>query len=115
MMAYWAQFARTGAPGRGGDAGLPLWAAWDNAPARPTCMVLDTPDGGGLRMIGDVLTRGAVIAAIDADPRLPTQRDKCMTYRNLAAWSRGFTRKDYPTAGTTGCAEFPYEAYPWDS
>ncbi len=114
MMSYWAEFAYTGAPGRGRDHTLAEWTAWDSSgPASPKFMIFDTPADGGVRMSSDTLTAASVLAAVDNDPRLPTQRDKCMIYRDLAQWSRGFTKKDYPTAGRQGCKEYPLEAYPW--
>ena len=114
VMSYWAEFAYTGAPGRGRDGRLPEWTAWDDsAPAAPKFVVLDTAARGGVRMSADTVTRAGVIAAIDADPRLPTQRDKCAIFHDLAKWSARFTKKDYPTAGRNGCAQYPFDAYPW--
>jgi len=114
MMSYWAEFACTGAPGRGRDGRLPEWMAWDDsAPSAPKFLVLDTAAGGGVRMSADTVTRAGVLAAIDADPRLPTQRDKCAIFHDLAKWSARFTKKDYPTAGRNGCAQYPFDAYPW--
>jgi para-nitrobenzyl esterase len=114
MMSYWAEFAYRGAPGRGRDGQLPDWAAWDNGSAgSPKFLVLDTPAGGGLRMSADTVTAAGVLAAVDSDARLPTQRDKCRIFRELATWSRGLKEQDYPTAGTKGCAEYPFDTYPW--
>ena len=114
MMSYWAEFAYSGAPGRGRDQQLPEWTPWDSSTAAaPKFMIFDTPDGGGARMSADALSATGILAAVDDDPRLPTQRDKCMIYRALAQWSRGFTKKDYPTAGRQGCKEYPFDAYPW--
>jgi hypothetical protein len=88
--------------------------AWDDsAPSAPKFLVLDTAAGGGVRMSADTVTRAGVLAAIDADPRLPTQRDKCAIFHDLAKWSARFTKKDYPTAGRNGCAQYPFDAYPW--
>ena len=114
MMSYWAQFASTGAPGRGRGGDLLEWTAWDNAPSSPKFIVFDTPAGGGSHMSGDSVTQAGVLAAVDDDPRLPTQREKCGIFRALATWSRGFTEKDYSTAGRQGCAAYPYDKYPWD-
>ncbi len=47
MMGYWAQFARTGDPGRGTDGTSPAWLPWQGW---PRYMVLDTPAGGGSRL-----------------------------------------------------------------
>jgi len=110
MMGYWAEFARAGDPGRGAHGTEPAWLPWQDA---PRFLVLDTPAGGGSRLSNEGQTRASVIAAVDADPRLPTQRDKCRIFRSLATWSRGFTRAEYPTAGAHGCADFPFESFPW--
>jgi len=115
MMSYWAEFAARGAPDRGRDGQLPPWTAWDDTqPAGAKFVILDTAQGGGVRMSNEAVTAASVLAAVDTDPRLPTQREKCMIFRELAAWSRGFTKEDYPRAGRLGCAEYPFDAYPWD-
>ena len=110
MMGYWAQFARTGDPGRGTDGKSPAWLPWQDG---PRYMVLDTPAGGGSRLSTEGDIRESLIAAVDADPRLPTQRDKCRVFRTLAGWSPGFTREQYATAGAHGCADYPFDGYPW--
>jgi para-nitrobenzyl esterase len=110
MMAYWAQFARTGDPGQGTDGTQPPWPRWDGS---PRYLVLDTPAGGGVHTSTDGVTSASVVAAVDADARLPTQRDKCRIFRALATWGRGFDRKDYPTAGAHGCAQYPFDSFPW--
>jgi para-nitrobenzyl esterase len=116
MMSYWAEFAYHGDPGRGRDGSLPEWTPWDNiAPRSPKFMLLDTAGSGGLRMSPDSVSEASLLAAVEADPRLPTQRDKCTIYRELAGWGwfDDFTKKDYPTAGKSGCREFPFDKYPW--
>jgi len=114
MMSYWAQFAYAGAPGRGRRGELPEWKPWsDAAPDAPRYVVLDTPAGGGVRMETDPITEAEVIAAIDADPRLATQRDRCAVYWRLARWGRSFDEERYARAGTKGCTEFPIADYPW--
>ncbi len=114
MMSYWAQFAYTGAPGRGRRGDLQDWTAWDSSsPTSPKFIVLDTPGAGGPRMSSDTVTQASVLAAVDDDSRLPTQRDKCGIFHALASWSRGFSEKDYPTAGRQGCADYPFNKFPW--
>ncbi len=114
MMSYWAHFAYTGSPGRGRAGDLPEWKPFDPRPGALKMMILDTAADGGLRMSEESVSREAVIAAVDQDPRLTTQRERCAVYRKLAAWGRGFDEKDYRKAGSQGCAEYPYETYPWD-
>jgi len=114
MMSYWAEFAYTGSPGSGRGGRLPAWTAWDNGdPKSPKFLVFDTAAGGGVRMSPNAVTQASVLAAVDDDRRLATQKDKCMIFRELANWSRGFTKKDYPTAGNQGCKDYPFDQYPW--
>ncbi len=108
MMSYWANFAWTGDPARGREGDLPAWSAWDDQPGAHKYLILDTPGGGGVRMGSEPVTPESVIAAVDADPRLTSQRDRCFVYRELARWSRGFTKAQYPTAGREGCAPYPW-------
>jgi len=107
MMSYWAAFAYAGTPGRGRHGELPRWAPWGEE--GETFMVLDTPADGGIRMTSDVVTKASVVAQIDADPRLPTQRDRCERFADLALHSQYFTRAEYPAAGAHGCAEYPLD------
>jgi para-nitrobenzyl esterase len=111
MMSYWAEFAYAGDPGRGRDGDLPLWSAWDDSsPDAPRFAVLDTPTDGGIRMSSEFVTEERVVAQVAADPRLPTQRDKCEIYGRLAHWSPAFDEDDYLRAG---CGEVPLAASSW--
>jgi para-nitrobenzyl esterase len=111
MSSYWAEFAAAGAPDRGRDGSLPEWTAWSGA--SPRFLVFDTPEDGGLRMESGALTEAGVLRAVDEDPRLPTQRDRCRIFRELADWGRSLTRESYVNAGRLGCADYPFDAYPW--
>lgn len=114
MMSYWAEFAYAGAPGRGRSGDLVEWTAWDDsARTSPKFIVLDTAAGGGLRMSNESVTAARVLRAVDDDPRLATQRDKCTIYRALALRSGVLTPEQYPTAGRAGCAAYPFDQYPW--
>jgi para-nitrobenzyl esterase len=109
MMSYWAAFARSGDPGRGADGAEHAWTAWDGRPGAHKFMLLDTPDDGGLRMGSEPVTPDGVVAAVAADARLATPRDRCWVYHELAQWSRGFGRDEYAAL----CADHPYEQFPW--
>ncbi len=112
MMGYWAEFARTGRPGRGGGAAPAEWVAWDaSSPEAPKYIVLDTDTGGGIRMASATESIDHVRAAVAADPRLAAPRDRCVVYHDLAQWGRGITRADYEAFAE--CREFPFDAYPW--
>jgi para-nitrobenzyl esterase len=113
LMSYWAAFARDGDPGRGAAGDLPAWTAWDPAPGGHKYAILDTAAGGGVRMGSEPVTREGVIAAVDADPRLATQRERCRVFHELVEWGRGLTREQYPTVGKQGCAEYPFDDRSW--
>ncbi len=81
MMSYWAEFAWTGAPGRGGEGRLPLWQPWDEAGRVPgRFLVLDSAAGGGVRMKAGKVTSGEVLAELDASTELAAA-DKCEVLR----------------------------------
>ena len=111
LMSYWTQFATSGAPGQGRDGSLPGWTAWDLQAAVPKFMILDTPEGGGLRMSDAAVTRASVLAAVHTDPVLAAPRDRCMVLRSLARFSRGYSQAQY--AAEPACAAYPYADYPW--
>jgi para-nitrobenzyl esterase len=110
MMSYWAAFAYDGAPGRGRRNDLTEWKPWDNSsPGALKFMVLDTQGGGGTRMSGDAITTEEVLANVATDPRLPSKKDKCSVWRDLANWARGVTKAEYAAR----CSEYPIDEYPW--
>jgi para-nitrobenzyl esterase len=112
MRGYWAEFARTGKPGRGGKPNGVEWTAWDaSAPSAPKFAVLDTPLGGGVRMSNETLTTQSVLDSLAADQRLADPRDKCAVYYAMANFSRGFTKAQYRALPL--CQDYPFEKYPW--
>lgn len=102
---YWTGFARAGDPRA---EGLPRWRPW--TVDRSRYLVLDTVAGGGLRMEDRTWRPSDLIAMVERDERLKTDRERCAVYRVMADFGRGFTRGDYDRAD---CVEFPFEAFPW--
>ena len=76
MMSYWAQFAHTGAPGRGLGGGLPGWRPW--ATGGMNAMVFDTDADGGVRMMQEHLTVTGILEDLASDPRAETDAERCM-------------------------------------
>jgi para-nitrobenzyl esterase len=113
MRAYWVQFAASGRPERGPNADLPEWRAWNGREGEPKALIFDTQADGGIRMTAESVTPDSVLAAVEQDRRLVTQRDRCWVYREIATRSRGFGTEDYDEAGRDGCAEFPFDEFPW--
>ncbi len=114
MMSYWAEFARTGRPGRGGDEQQPEWQPWahngDGEPKTATIVVFDTESDGGIRLAQTGVSRDHVIAAVDADPSLG-QDEKCELFRDLFANRPDWNLEEYRGIGRQGCADYPAERH----
>ncbi len=100
MMAYWANFARTGSPG--GDGGeRPAWRRFDPSRNTETVLVLDTAAGGGIRHTDERPDRDLILGAIENDPRIQGSDSRCLGYQALHDWGRALTRAEL---GDRGCA-----------
>ena len=102
MMSYWAEFARSGAPGQGRRGELPLWSAWDPREDAEKFMVLDTEAGGGMRMAREAETNRALLAEMRSDPRLADTELRCAVLGNVIAWSPALDESDYAAGGCDG-------------
>jgi para-nitrobenzyl esterase len=102
MMSYWAEFARSGAPGRGRSGELPLWSAWDPSPQGEKFIVLDTEQDGGVRMARDVVTNVALLDELVADPRLADVELRCDVLAKLLDWSQNLDETHYAAGGCNG-------------
>ncbi len=108
MMSYWTEFATTGRPASGRDGKLTPWPAWNRA--TPTFLVLDGDDGGGgIRPSTEMVSRFDVLDAIEHDQRLPTERDRCLLYRELVYGPGELPRTYYDSK----CPNHPFDAFPW--
>lgn len=77
MMSYWANFAATGAPGRGVDGRLPEWKPWSSAPAADRIMLFDSPGSGGVRMSSDLESGQRIVADLMSDQKVRKQKQRC--------------------------------------
>ena len=102
MMSYWAEFAYTGAPGRGRDGDEVPWLAWGEA--GKTSILLDTPTDGGIRMDDETVTSAGVKSELMADASLPPGRERCGLYVRLFRWQGLFDDAEYQRLG---CAAYP--------
>jgi len=110
MMSYWAQFAATGDPGRGEDGRLPRWTPWDDSsPTAPRFILLDTEEGGGLRMSPDSVTRASVLRSVAEDPRFESWAERCEVYRGFVEWGSRISREEYEQLSDGACREQPLE------
>lgn len=109
MLRYWANFARTGEPGGGGDSGLPRWEHWTLE--QPRKMLLDSPRGGGVRMSDENVFSEDLKQRLRTDPAVGSGRERCQLYAQLFryALSSEFWNDDEYAA--LGCAEYPPEEF----
>ncbi len=70
MSSYWANFAYTGAPGRGREGNLPVWQAWSNETEGPKLQVFASEEDGGIHQISSEATITSVIAEMENDAAL---------------------------------------------
>jgi para-nitrobenzyl esterase len=82
MMAYWAEFARTGKPGTAGGRG-PEWPAFRPQAGSPQFLVFDTEQDRGIRLQQGLLDMNAVLAGVDKDERLRTPEERCEVLREV--------------------------------
>jgi hypothetical protein len=74
--------------------------------------VLDTEEGGGIRMASETWTLERVVGHVLADARLEDVRDRCAVLASLARWE-DLNAEAYATAGDAMCKDFALDAYPW--
>jgi para-nitrobenzyl esterase len=79
MGAYWAEFARTGDPGR---AGGPHWPAWES---EGVLMRFDSPADGGPEVITGPESVEQILTDLAEDASLNTAQ-RCMVFRRLEGW-----------------------------
>ncbi len=102
MRSYWANFARSGDPGRGGDGNQPHWTAWDGAGDR--YLVLDTEAGGGIRMSRETESVEQMADEILADESYADERARCLGLARVADETHAyFGRNGYAAAGRGYC------------
>jgi len=108
MRGYWAEFARTGQPGNGGNDSLPEWTAWQ--PGAPTKLLLDMPRES-IRLTRDTLTVAELKKRLREDPKIKSAIERCELYAQLFRYALTidfFNRKEYEAMG---CQQYPVEGF----
>jgi para-nitrobenzyl esterase len=80
MQSYWAEFARSGNPGKGSRGDQTEWKAWSND--SNNLMLLDTDADGGLRMVNEPMTVAMLKQRVAEDSFLD-QNQKCAHFSEL--------------------------------
>lgn len=80
MGAYWASFARDGAPQADGKPAWPEWSEDDGS-----ILVFDSVNDGGVAVLNETETIDSLIASLKSDPRLNDEQ-RCMVADEIATW-----------------------------
>jgi len=108
MMSYWAEFARSGDPGRGQHGSLASWLPWGSTVHGETytLMLLDCLYEGGPRMSSLYFTKPDIIRELARDTRFRSQEQRCRLLRDLTTIRLGwrFTAEDYTYFDQGRCA-----------
>jgi para-nitrobenzyl esterase len=111
MMSYWAEFAYTGDPGRGRDGGQLRWEPWGGPDAEtPRFIVLDSEEGGGLRMTSEIVPRDEIVARVLNDARFQSWRERCSVLRSFVKWSKRMAEGEYESVADGACRAYPLDA-----
>jgi para-nitrobenzyl esterase len=102
MMSYWTNFAYTGRPGRGRQGDLPEWQPWQNGEGGPKVILLDSEEGGGVRMSSEEVTLESIKAAFMRE-HFSSQKNLCATYKETFAGTPAFDSEEYSNLGQGGC------------
>ncbi|MEM8636194.1 MAG: carboxylesterase family protein [Pseudomonadota bacterium] len=94
MMAYWAEFARTGQPGSGGTDNLPNWSTWSAEDTDENIILFDSPEAGGPRMVASQESAAGVAEDLFADTRLQTTEITCRVYLATVYWNEDLAAHD---------------------
>lgn len=87
IRSYWIAFAKNGEPGTGLDGKLPRWEP--SSPGLPVRAMLDTAEGGSIRMASYQEERfDEIFASILKDGRFADEDDRCRTLRDVAEVKR---------------------------
>ena len=106
MMSYWAEFAYNGNPGRGRGKNLPQWTPWSNQKGYNRMIVFDTDDDRGIRMSPAHVTFKSLVARIESDETLTTQKEKCRMFVRIFHGRFEWDLSTYNSLGGQGCRQF---------
>ncbi|MCR9277366.1 MAG: carboxylesterase family protein [Pseudomonadaceae bacterium] len=97
MMSYWANFARTGDPGKGSSGELPRWQPWSNAAAGTRTLLLDTNSDQGIRMSSESVSLDDILSKLAAADVSDSQRCEAFerTFEDQSDAWREQHRKDF--------------------
>ncbi len=112
MRSYWAEFAKTGEPGRGQAGELPEWPVWSDAADadKARYMILDSARDQGLTTATETWTAEGVLASVATDERIQSDEERCRIYTGFVQFSTELSPEAYETVAGGVCKAFPLES-----
>jgi len=101
IRSYWAEFAYNGAPGRGREGDAPHWLPWGTQ--GKTSLLLDTTDGGGIRMMEERVSLEAVARQLATDPTVADEAERCDLFDRAFRWAGDANLQDLASAAGLSC------------
>ena len=104
MMGYWAQFARTGSPGRGTSGAEVEWTPWGQGGQR--MIVLDTTTDKGIRMSAEEVSMASIKSQLASDSSVANNETRCRLFVQSFMRNETLDLDEYNGFGPEGCAEY---------
>ncbi|MGC4113876.1 MAG: carboxylesterase family protein [Myxococcales bacterium] len=116
MSGYWANFARTGAPGKGTSGKLPEWHAWNPKPRGVKTMLLNTRQNGGLRMTTEEVTLAAIKQRLLVDSTVREDPEEicaiyALSFKQFGKPAGLWDADEYAKLGDQGCAKYDPDGF----
>jgi para-nitrobenzyl esterase len=114
MSSYWAEFARTGSPGRGRAGDLPEWKPYEDSNlSADRLMIFDSPAGGGVRMSSLRMTPEDLTARVMRDAAFEGKpRERCLQFARMFNFVNAtgyWSAEDFQRQSGSACQDFTPE------
>ncbi|MDP7577482.1 MAG: carboxylesterase family protein [Pseudomonadales bacterium] len=100
MSSYWVEFAYSGKPGQGRDGKGSLWQPWGES---AKFIMFDTPEGGGVRMNPEAVTRSTLKRRIMTDTSFPDEKSRSEIYDCMFKESPHWDEEEFMELGGKSC------------
>ena len=108
MQSYWAEFAYSGAPGKGRDGKALEWKAWDNSSAESDkYLILDTPQDQGILMSSETIMNEDMKKRLLNEKGFAQQKTHCEMYVRFFRGTGLWDEMEYKHLGLYGCEDYP--------
>ncbi|MCU0821109.1 MAG: carboxylesterase family protein [Spirochaetes bacterium] len=111
MSSYWAEFAHSGAPGKGISGKEIEWKAWNNSPGSDKFITFDTPQDHGITMSPNAVMLADIKKRLVSENGIKNQEKLCRIYVRIFGKVKEWNDDEYEKLGEQGCADYPRERF----